>query len=123
MICYSSCFPGKLGSAPKTGGQKFFEPLIKELLEHLSRYLPQSAGFLVTSDFSGSFLCCYDKGVSERERGDAWTEPPSPSVEICSPHLTLLFTSLLAPSDIYDMYISHLINDSKFYNLIISKDR
>lgn len=34
MMCYPSCFPGKLGSALKTWGQKFFEPPIKELLEH-----------------------------------------------------------------------------------------
>lgn len=32
---------------------------------------------------AGYFLC-YDKGVSETERVDGWTEPPLPFVEVCS---------------------------------------
>lgn len=47
MMYYSSSFiPGKLAFALKTWGQKFFEPLIKELLAHLIPLPATAASFL-----------------------------------------------------------------------------
>ena len=62
MMYYSSSFfPGKLAFALKTWEQKFFEPLIKELLGHLMPLSGTSASFLFHQVASLTFsLQCYD---------------------------------------------------------------
>lgn len=62
MYYSSSCIPGKLAFALKTGEQKFFEPLIKELLGHLMPLSGTSASFLLHQVTSLTFsLQCYDE--------------------------------------------------------------
>lgn len=63
MMCYSNSFiPGKLAFAMKILGQKFFEPLIKELLGHLIPLSTISASFPFHPATSRVFfLQYYDK--------------------------------------------------------------
>lgn len=64
MMYYSNSFiPGKSVFALKTWGQKFFEPLIKELLGHLIPLSATSASFLFHQVTSLIFFLQHDDKV------------------------------------------------------------